>query len=94
MSKSCAGVSLRGYRVGEPCGAIPKYQARGRDYCAAHYVVALKEPRRFREALEAYVRGEARRERSRRAMDAAERQIDAFPLDDAALQPAEDSCSN
>lgn len=77
MSDQCAGVGLRGYRVGEPCGAVPKYSVRGKQYCAAHYVTALKEPHRFREAVEAFVRGEARREMQRRA---AERQVDAFPV--------------
>ena len=74
----CAGVSLRGYRRGEPCGAIAKYDARNKRYCASHYVVALKEPARFRAAIEAWVRGEARREAARRATIA---QIDAFPIE-------------
>jgi hypothetical protein len=82
MTDRCAGVSLRGYRRGEQCGAIPKYASRGKMYCAAHYTTAQKEPKRFREAIEAYVRGEARREAQRRATKA---QIDAFPV-------AEDSC--
>lgn len=72
----CAGVSLRGYRIGEQCGAIAKYDARGKTYCASHYVVAQKEPARFRKAIEAFVRGEARREAARRAIAA---QVDAFP---------------
>ena len=76
MTDKCSGVGLRGYRVGEPCGAVPKYSVRGKSYCASHAAVALKEPRRFREAMEAFVRGEARREMQRRA---AEKQIDAFP---------------
>jgi hypothetical protein len=78
MDTKCVGVSLRGYRRGESCGAVAKYDARGKRYCASHYVVALKEPKRFREALEAYVRGEARREAARRATLA---QIDAFPIE-------------
>lgn len=78
MSEQCAGVGLRGYRVGEPCGAVPKFMVRGKMYCHSHYVTAVKEPRRFREAVEAFVRGEARREMQRRA---AEKQVDAFPVE-------------
>jgi hypothetical protein len=77
MDTKCAGVSLRGYRRGEACGAIAKYDARGKRYCASHYVVALKEPARFREAMQAWVRGVERREACRRATTA---QIDAFPV--------------
>src|SRR5258708_5995791 len=79
MTDQCAGVGLRGYRVGEPCGAVPKFMVRGKMYCHSHYVTAVKEPRRFREAVEAYVRSEARREMQRRA---AAKQIDAFNPDD------------
>jgi len=67
MDTKCAGIRLRGGWRGHACGAVAKYDARGKRYCSSHYVVALKEPKRFREALEAYVRGEARREASRRA---------------------------
>jgi hypothetical protein len=80
--QKCAGVSLRGYRVGEPCGAVPKFAVRGKLYCHSHYVTAVKEPKRFREAVEAFVRGEARREMQRRA---AARQVDAFPEVDAPM---------
>ncbi len=76
--KACQGVSLRGYRRGENCGAVAKYDARGKRYCSSHYVVALKEPARFRQAMEAWVRGEVRREATRRATIA---QIDAFPIE-------------
>ncbi len=76
MTGKCTGVSLRGYRRGEPCGAIAKYSVRGKMYCANHATTATKEPKRFREAIEAFVRGEARREAARRARSA---QIDAFP---------------
>lgn len=72
----CAGIILRGYRRGEACSAVAKYAARGKQYCASHYTTAVKEPSRFREAMEAWVRGEARREALKRAQSA---QIDAFP---------------
>jgi hypothetical protein len=76
MTDKCAGVCVRGYRRGEPCGAVPKYMVRGKMYCGSHYPVAAKEPKRFREAVEAFVRGEARREMQRRS---AAKQLDAFP---------------
>jgi hypothetical protein len=68
----CQGVNLR---TGAECGAHGKYSARGRSYCPAHYVVAVKEPSRFREAVETSVRRMARQEIARRA---ASKQVDAF----------------
>ncbi len=88
IKQPCAGVGLRGYRRGEQCGNDGKFAVRGRMYCHAHYVTAAKEPKRFREALEAFVRGEARREAARRFRAA---QIDAFPVEPVPSDP-EDSC--
>jgi len=32
----CSGVQLTGYYLGEGCGAVAKYEHRGKYYCAAH----------------------------------------------------------
>lgn len=80
MSDTCAGVTLQGERRGQPCGAPPKYMAKGKFYCAAHYVVALKSPKRFRAAVEYLVRFDARQiMKQREAERVAKVQIDAFP---------------
>jgi hypothetical protein len=71
----CDGVNLR---TGAECSAHGKYAARGKTYCAAHYVTAVKDPKRFREAIETSYRRLARQEMARRATSA---QIDAFPED-------------
>jgi hypothetical protein len=49
--------------------------ARGKLYCAPHYVTAAKEPHRFREAIETSIRRIARQEAARRATVS---QLDAF----------------
>jgi hypothetical protein len=76
---TCNGIKLVGHRRGEPCGNLAKFTVRGKLYCHAHYATAAREPKRFRDAIEAWVRGEARREKARRAAENASRQIDAFP---------------
>jgi hypothetical protein len=71
----CDGVNLR---TGAECSAHGKYAARGKTYCPAHYVTAVKDPKRFREAIETSYRRLARQEIARRAAGA---QIDAFPAE-------------
>lgn len=75
MNQRCAGTKLNGAHRGHPCYGVAVHVARGRAYCAAHYVTAVKEPSRFREALETAVRRDARQEAARRARAA---QVDAF----------------
>lgn len=68
----CDGVNLR---TGGECSAHGKYSARGKTFCASHYVTAVKDPKRFREAIETSYRRLARQEMAKRANSA---QLDAF----------------
>jgi hypothetical protein len=75
----CCGVQLNGKNRGWDCNNEGRFTVRGKLYCHVHFVTASREPARFRQAIEAWVRGEARREKARRAAENASRQIDAFP---------------
>ena len=77
----CSGVQLTGYYLGEGCGAVAKYEHRGKYYCAAHNTVAKKEPARFKRALRLWERAELRRIRKERAAEALRgSQIDIFEV--------------
>ena len=66
---TCAGINLR---TGEPCHSRGKYLWRSKLYCVSHYVVASKEPFRFRVAMERWVRREVKKEAALRELLAQE----------------------
>jgi len=43
VSEKCAGIRSSGYWKGYRCGAVPKYEHKGKRYCANHYAVATKD---------------------------------------------------
>lgn len=66
----CSGINVIGYRKGEPCGAIAKFDFKGRHYCGAHRSIAQKQPGRFKQAIACWERAALRRMRKQRAADA------------------------
>lgn len=73
---SCAGVTLRGFRRGEPCGSPGQYAYRGKMYCAQHRTIAAASPGEFKLAQAALFKRLGKE--VYKAMQAA-KQVDAFP---------------
>jgi hypothetical protein len=72
---SCAGVTLRGYRRGEPCGTPGQYAYRGKMYCAQHRTIAAASPGEFKLAQAALFKRLGKE--AYKAMQ-AKAQLDAF----------------
>lgn len=57
MKQACEGIRTSWPWKGYPCGAIAKYEYKGKRYCAVHYAKAVKKD----EAKEPYAEGKEER---------------------------------